>query len=662
MSRFGLGKKFLLSLCVGTMALPGCTSQSFNFKTKPSTSYYQNFATAIEYPDVKSNLDPEVTGSQVPHSFQNPSELPTWELSLPEAIQIAMSNSTILRSLGASVVQAPAAMPTTYNPAIVETNPQAGVEAALAAFDAQLAGNLFWNKVDRPLNPFVIPGQDLGAINPAFQIATGSNFGLELSKRSATGAQFSLRHNVIYGRNEVQSRAFRSDFTGWFEAEWRQPLMQGGGITYNRIAGPNSGVGQYNGVLLARINTDIALHDFENNVIQLINDVEGAYWDLYFAFRNLEAQVVARESLLKTWQLVSAKLEVGTRGGELDAEAQARSQYFLFEASVQNALAGPNGIYTAEQRLRYLLGLAAGDGRIIKPMSNPLQAQVVYDWNSAVGDALTQRVEIRRQKWNIKRRELEFVAARMNRRPRLDAVSRYRFTGLGDHLVGSSNPTNPLESLYETIGTGDYQEWGTGFELTYPVGFRQASVAVRNAQWNLVREQALLKEQELRISHDLSNAAREISRSYEIARTNINRVFANEQKVDALQKRYDSGRDNINFLLQAKQDLVASQTDFYRSLIDYNLAIRNFHREKGSLLAYNQVSLAESGWSSGAYNDAVERGQWFQPRKQPEKTSQMQPISNGAFDPSLTGATPIELPETNTAAPNPTAEQNTPAS
>ncbi len=96
-------------------------------------------------------------------------------------------------------------------------------------------------------------------------------------------------------------------------------------------------------------------------------------------------------------------------------------------------------------------------------------------------------------------------------------------------------------------------------------------------------------------------------------------------------------------------------------MIDYNLAVRNFHREKGSLLAYNQISLAESGWANGAYNDAYERGQWFQPRKQPEKTSQLQPISNGAYDPSAIGATPMELPATNGGNTAPAPEQNTPA-
>jgi outer membrane protein TolC len=651
MKKSCLRQRFIYWLCIGLTAIPGCTPNRFSFDTKPSTSYYQNFATQIEYPDVQSNLDPSVTSVQVPLSFENPAEVAPWELSLPEAMRIAMGNSEVLRSLGASVVQAPASVSTTYNPAITESNPQSGVEAALSAFDTQATGRLFWRNTDRPVNIVPAPGIP-STFNPSSALALNSDFSAELSKRSATGARFALRHNVGYLNNEVQRRVIPTDFTGWFEAEWRQPLMQGGGLTYNQIAGPNSGIGVYNGVLLARINTDIALHDFENNVISLVNDVEGAYWDLYFAYRNLEAQVFGRESSLRTWQRVKELQNVDARGGEADAEAQARAQFFRFEALVQNALAGNNGIYAIEQRLRYVMGLPAGDGRLIKPISKPLQAHVVYDWNSAMGDALTQRVEVRRQKWQIKRRELELVAARQNRRPRLDAVTQYRWYGLGDHLLGSYNSGNDFESLYQNIGTGNYQEFNTGMELSYPVGFRQASVAVRNAQWSLTREQAILKEQELRISHDLSNSAREIARNFELTKTNFNRVVANEEQVEVLRARYERGLININFLLQAQQELSASQSEFYRTLIDYNLAIRNFHREKGSLLAYNQVGLAEGQWAASAYDDAREKGQWLQPRKSPEKTVAPRPISQGAYDPSAVGSVPMTTPVQETALPN----------
>ncbi len=417
-------------------------------------------------------------------------------------------------------------------------------------------------------------------------------------------------------------------------------MLRGAGTQFNRIAGPGNGVGVYNGVLIARINTDISLADFEQGVVTFVNDVESAYWELYYAYHNLEAQVAGRNTSLLTWQRLKELQKVGARGGDAAAEAQARSQYYNFDVFVKDALGGTQGLYAAEQRLRYLMGVPATDGALIKPIAQPMEGEVILDWNSALNDALIRRVEIRRQKWNIKRRELEVIAARHNRLPTLDFLSQYRYRGLGDSLVESRNPNDQFNSLYQNIFTGNFQEWQAGLELAYPVGMRQAGAALAHARWNLARDTARLKEQELRISHDLSNAARQVSRSYQLVLSNYNRQDSDRQQIEALQARYERGLDNINFLLQAQQQLAISQSAYFRSLTDYQLALRDFHREKGSLLNYNQVGLSEGAWPAPAYEDAYERGRFFAPRANPSAVEMPNPLSSGGFDPTQVGSIP----------------------
>ncbi len=622
-------KRFGTLLCAFTVALGCSPNRKFVFNEPSGDSHFQDYATQIEYPNVKSCLSPESATTAAPLTTDNPAEIPAWEMTLDDAIKLAMQRTDVMRTLGASVVQAPTATQTRFDPSLVETNPLGGVEAALSAFDATVNSQLFWQKNNRPNNSsFLI------FVPAAFEQTTG-NFTSELAKRTATGARFAVRHNVVYDHNNSPARLFPSDYTGWFEAEWRQPLLLGAGLNYNRIAGPNGGApGTYNGVLIARINTDISLADFEQGVITFVNDVESAYWELYFAYRNLQAQVAGRNNVLLTWQLVKEKQKIGARGGEADAEAQARSQYYQLDAQVKEALSGTNGLFASEQRLRYLLGLTATDGRLIKPVQPPMEGLVVYDWESSLGDALTRRVEVRRQKWTIKRRELELVAARLNKRPRVDLLSLYRYRGLGDHLIGSNDPTNQFDNLYQNILTGDYQEWQSGVELSYPVGLRAASNAISNAQWNLTREQALLKEQELRISHDLSNASRQIDRAYQLLQTNYNRQDADRLQTEVLRDRYRAGLTNIGFLLQAQQQLALSTSAYFRSLVDYQLALRDLHREKGSLLNYVQVGLSESEWASGANEDAYQRGQYFTPVNNPSRKTQPAPIAGGRFNPA----------------------------
>lgn len=605
------------------------------------TSYHDTVGLQISYPEVQecaneASLAARTTAA--PLVEQDPSQLPTFDLSLAEAIQMAVQQSPVIRSLGGAIVTQPAATTTVYDPALAHANPITGTEAALAAYDAQLRGALYWNKHDRPNNILRTPPFD--AFTPSAYQGTTGNYETELSKRTMTGASFALRHITMYDRNNSPTRAFSSDYVGWVEAEWRQPLMRGAGTEFNQIAGPSGLVGQYNGVLIARVNEEVALADFEKAVIQLVGDVEEAYWQLSASYRILEATLRGREAALQTFQFEEVHLSVGT--GRRDELAQAQSQYYQFQAQVEAALSGEQGLYGVEQRLRYLLGMPPADGRLIKPITDPTDVRVVFDWDSALNQALERRVEIRRQRFNLKRREMELVAARLNRRPQLDFLANYRWRGMGDDLIGSTTQNN--DNLYGDILGGDYQEWQAGMELTLPVGLRAASSAVAHARLMLNREQALLNETELRISHTLSDAVRRIGLTHSLLETNYNAFLANLEQVNVLRRRYIDGSDNINFLLQAQRQLVSSEIQFYESLSAYNLAIRDLHREKGSLLAYSGVNLAEGPWAAAAYNDAYQSGRFLTTRENPERVSIPAPLSSGPFDPAAPQSTLAPAP------------------
>ncbi len=615
--------------CVAAASTVGC-SLAQKIPDGPHdtvASYHDHSALKIEYPEVQECASPQTAAAEAatsPNTLQDPSTLPAVEITLQEAIRTALANSPVLRSIGGTIITQPAAMRTVYDPSLAHANPQFGVEAALSAFDAQYTQSLFWNKVDAPrnLNPAAFggggPGGGVTNLFPLYTNQTLGTFNNEIRKRTATGASFALRNNVTYTRTDDPSRfsqLFPSAFTGFTEAEYRQPLMRGAGTTYNRIVGNSPIAGNYNGVLIARVNEDVALADFEAAVISMVSDVEQAYWELTAAYRILDATVKGRESALRGYQYLQVRADVGVENlGDL---AQARSQYFEFQTQVQSALGGDTGLYQLEQRLRYLIGMPASDGTLLKTTTEPLDAKVVFDWNSALGQALVRRVEVRRQKYNVKRRELELTAARLNRRPQADFVGTYRWVGLGNHLIGNNDgPYN--QNLFSSVTSGQYQQWAAGVEFAAPIGLRAASNAVAHANLNLQRERALLNETELRISHDLSASARQIDLTYQLVETNYNRYLADLKQVDVLATRYETGTENINFLLQAQRRVVLSETAFYRAISNYNLAIRDFHQQKGSLLAYAEIGLAEGRWCPGAEQDAYELGRYLEPSCHPE--------------------------------------------
>ncbi|MBQ8362820.1 MAG: TolC family protein, partial [Thermoguttaceae bacterium] len=109
------------------------------------------------------------------------------------------------------------------------------------------------------------------------------------------------------------------------------------GVEFNRIAGPNATMGNANGVVLARINMDMALVDFEMGVRTLLQDVEEAYWNLYYAYRNLSAAGAGYEAALQSWRTVKAQADVGHPEGTAKNQAQAEENYQTFKISVQEA-------------------------------------------------------------------------------------------------------------------------------------------------------------------------------------------------------------------------------------------------------------------------------------------------------------------------------------
>jgi len=82
--------------------------------------------TQIEYPDVNAPIAPTVLQSPSPLSIQNPSELQTFDLTLQDAIRAALQSSEVFRSLGGTIVAAPAGQATQRDPALTELNPLSG--------------------------------------------------------------------------------------------------------------------------------------------------------------------------------------------------------------------------------------------------------------------------------------------------------------------------------------------------------------------------------------------------------------------------------------------------------------------------------------------------------------------------------------------------------
>ncbi|MFO0975589.1 MAG: TolC family protein [Planctomycetaceae bacterium] len=599
-------RNFRLSVTIALLfstALPtlvGCRSQNSLRQTVANDlSQVEPISRAVDEPQVEIM---QAALSSAPITVRDRSRLEEIEyhdVTVTEILQIAMQNSEVLRDLGGVSLRNPDTIATRFNSGLRETDPRYSMEAALSAFDAQLAASAFFNNKDQTFN------------NPFFSGGTNTfrqdlnDYNVELSKRTVTGSRLALRGYSNYDTNNAPSNTFRSAWDSYVEGEIRQPLLQGGGMEFNRIAGPGATPGVYNGLLIARVNNDITQTDFEMSVRDYVSNVVNAYWDLYFAWRDLDARSHAMKRALEAWNQLKARADSDI---ENDARvALAREQYYRFKADVDDALTGrvvqgtqnrngstggtprgTSGVQVCERRLRLLIGMPINDDHMLRPKEDPTEAEVLFHWDSIMQEALVRRPELRRQQLNIHKRQMEVLAAKNFLNPRLDTVGRYRFRGFGDDLIRDDDHSSSIGDLT----TGDLQEWYLGVEYTVPLGYRKGYLAVSNAEMMLARERVILREQEREVVHDLSNAIAEAARAFEACQTAMNRLEAANSVLMSYEAQEENDLDvDVDRLLDAQRRVVEAEIRYFQARAEYAVALKNVHLEKGSLMAYNNLQI-----------------------------------------------------------------------
>ncbi len=618
--RTRIPKLILIGTLSSSMLLSGC---SMSRKKQASELHYadgdkhitsyRGYNTAIEYPAIENVTARAVQLSGEPRNLARSVDDEVREVTLHEMMLTALSHNEIIETtaLGGigskAVLTNPNGVASVYDSAIQETGilfGRRGMDAALADFDARLGSSLIFSGEDNRLNTAGLPVSQ----------NDGGAFNTSLSKAFATGANVAVISNWSGASSNNPGSYYPSAYQGVLGAQIVQPLLAGSGVEFTRVAGTTNpafgaitGVSQ--GVAIARINQDISLADFEVAVRTALSDIENAYWDLYLAYRLYDTSVKAHESVFLTWRKIADTLQLGG-DRELNPadELQARDRLYETKTNLDLAL---NELYQAESELRRLVGLPMNDGTVLRPADEPIVAEFRPDWQASLVDGLTHRVELRRQKWQIKSLQLQMTAARSLVRPSLNAVAGYNVLGFGNQLAsqGVIDPVTgtPTNSAFGSMSRDDLNAWNVGMQFSMPLGLRQARSQARNFELQVAKANAVLAAQERSIAHDIANAIQDVAATYAAAQSNLNRSQAAEERVDKLRIR--SEVDPVDLVLRAQESEAAAANAYYQQVVAYNKAITSLNLATGRLLEYNNIYLQEGRWCPEAYDDAMLRAQ-----------------------------------------------------
>ena len=632
--------KFLLAGALAFIAT-GCTpTQPIYLNDTGDLSTYIEQATSIEYPDVDVRSLDEVEQAHAPITVADPDFQNYEDMTLEQAVGYALQNGKVFRGFGTASLQGTRVSPgvdnlvngiagagTIYDVAIRETEPgfigtpgqiaapgsistntaldvNQGVEAALADFDAQFTSNLTFNKSDEPRNT-VIQVDPTDLFNPNVPLIfqqDQAQWTNELSKRTANGTQLFFRNVSSYTKNSnplgtdipAGFQALESVYRTAFEAEVRQPLLRGRGAFINRMP-----------IVISRISTDQQIANLEAQLQNLVTNVEVRYWDLYLAYRSMDAAKTGRDAAIETWRIVKDQYDEGSNVN-IQQLAQAAEQYHFFDAQVIDAY---NSVLNAEGALRFLMGWSSTDGRIVRPIDEPVLAPVEFDWFTTKCEALTYRPELRQERWEIKKRELALAHSKNGLLPELNVSSTFRWVGNGNNFAVSDTSdsfpqvnSGALNNLYD----GNFQELALTAEYRTPIGFRRELSNVRNAQLKLAREIARLEDAELEVIKELSEAFRALEANQAIMQSSYNRWKETTIEKDHFKELEEEGVETLDVALDAQRRRSQAEIAFYTAVAEYNKVICLMHRRKGTTLPHSGIAFSEGAWPGKAYQDAHE--------------------------------------------------------
>jgi outer membrane protein TolC len=438
-----------------------------------------------------------------------------------------------------------------YAPAIEQTR----IVEAEAAFDATFFSTLNSNRQNVPV---ASPLQ--GTNVEALLMESG------LRQLLPVGMQVQTSLNLQRQSNDFQFQTINPVYESQFRVEFRQALLRGFGLDYNRTQ-----------ILLAKNDKRISDQEFARQVQTTLLNAETAYWRLYQARRILGVQA----RMLATFEQLYRKLE---QRREFDAiPVQINETRAQLESAKADFIRICNEIRNAEDNLIALVNdpaLNLADDVEIIPTDVPLLDPIILDRLAEAQAALDHRQEIAQAKLRIQSSRILVGAAKNQVMPKFDLLFRYAVDGLGRNA----------HNAFSEVTKNDFHEYFVGVEFEIPVGNRARRAAERRAQLQQGQAIAALKSAFEQVLLDVNVRVREVITQQNLIQPNLHSADASEARVDSIRVRAETNDYlQISNELSAIRSLAVTRNDLLRSVVEYNIAMVELERSKGTLLDYYNV-------------------------------------------------------------------------
>lgn len=503
-------------------------------------------------------------------------------LTLREAITLALENNKDIEV-------------TRKNVRIAEFD----LQAARGVYEPRFSGQTYYERATTPNISFFTP-QITKVTNSSFV----GNAGFQAYvPRFGTVLNATANNQRLVSDNPVSiiSPQYNSSLT----FSITQPLFRGRRFDQNRRT-----------IEIAKRNLSLTDTQFRQRSIEIIANVQRAYWDLTYALRNLQVQ---RDSVRDAKNQLEHNRRLVEEGqlAPIDIIA-SETQVANFEQAVYEAL---NGVTQAENNLKNLISPNRNE-QIWSESVTPIDPVDLDAPNTTLTEALQAALENRPElELNQTQKDINSIDQRFFReqnKPQIDLVASYSSAGVGGSL--NSGFTNPLlrnctpnstdiecvsaaqaqAQLLRSVGgagtsftdilTNKYPVFRVGVQFNLPIfGDKTAKAQLGRSLVEGERLQTQREQIEQNIQVDVRNALQNVRtaearlRSASISRENSVKQYESEQR------KLDAGQSDVYRVLERQTALTVARSNELRAQTELNKAIADLQRATGNSLKANNV-------------------------------------------------------------------------
>lgn len=358
-----------------------------------------------------------------------------------------------------------------------------------------------------------------------------------------------------------------------------QPLLKNFGFTATKRE-----------IYIAANNLKMAKHQLRQNIIDLVYNVEQAYWNLVYAYQNLDATKTALKRAQDLLKQNEIKVRVGSAAPIeiLTAKADVASNESL-------VIQAERSIQTAEEALKRILNMSK-DPSVIVPTDKPEVKKIPVDFNGFLLEALNTRPDMERAKLDLENYKIRVKYARNQLLPDLQLTFTYYTTGRGGTKYVYADDWRPyypgfdpdihIEDIVKTT-LGDtfkdvfknlYKNYEIGLRLQIPLLFSREKAELAQARINMKRALLSLKNVENTVHSEVKEVMKELEANAKLVEADKIALELQGERLKAEEKRLSVGLSTNFIVLDYQRQFANAQTQALRSVIDYTMTLARINR------------------------------------------------------------------------------------